>query len=44
MRKIFFPAVGVGFSVLRQIAVTFCHNSVKRIANKNEALKYAWVL
>ena len=39
MLKIFFPAVGVGFSELRQIAVTFCHSSVKCLANKNQGLK-----
>ena len=28
MLKIFFPALGVGFSELRQIAMTFCHSIV----------------
>jgi hypothetical protein len=28
MQKFFFPALGVGFSELRQIAVTFCHSIV----------------
>jgi hypothetical protein len=29
MGKFFFPAVGVGFSELRQIALTFCHRIVR---------------
>ena len=28
MGKIFFPVVGVDFSELRQIALTFCHSFV----------------
>jgi len=28
MGKFFFPALGVGFSELRQTALTFCHSSV----------------
>ena len=28
MLKIFFPALGVGFSELRQIVLTFCHSIV----------------
>ena len=39
MLKIFFPAVVVGFSELRQIAVTFCHSSVKCPANKKRVSK-----
>jgi len=29
MEKIFFPLSGVGFSELRQIALTICHGFVK---------------
>jgi hypothetical protein len=36
MRKFFFPLSGVGFSDLRQIALTFCHNSVIDPATKNK--------
>ena len=31
MLKFFFPALGVGFSELRQIAMTFCHSIVNEI-------------
>jgi hypothetical protein len=35
MGKFFFPALGVGFSDLRQIALTFCHRIVIGLAGKN---------
>jgi hypothetical protein len=35
MLKIFFPALGVGFSELRQIALTFCHSIVNRVPEQN---------
>jgi hypothetical protein len=34
MEKIFFALLGVDFSELRQIALTFCHSSVIRPASK----------
>ena len=34
MRKFFFPAWGVGFSELRQIALTFCHSNVTAVRGK----------
>ncbi len=34
MEKFFFPLLGVGFSGLRQIALTFCHSIVIRRLNK----------
>jgi hypothetical protein len=35
MLEIFFPALGVGFSELRQIALTFCHSIVNRGTEQN---------
>jgi hypothetical protein len=35
MPEIFFPALGVGFSELRQIALTLCHSIVNRIPEQN---------
>lgn len=35
MRKFFFPALGVGFSELRQIALTFCHSIVNGVYEQN---------
>jgi hypothetical protein len=35
MPKIFFPALGVGFSELRQIALTFCHSIVNCLSEQN---------
>jgi len=34
MEKFFFPMLGVGFSELRQIALTFCHSFVTPLLNK----------
>jgi hypothetical protein len=34
MEKIFFPLLGVDFSELRQIALTFCHRIVIHLASK----------
>jgi len=33
MLKFFFPALGVDFSELRQIAMTFCHSIVNEICS-----------
>ena len=35
MLKIFFPVLGVGFSELRQIALTFCHSIVNCFTKQN---------
>lgn len=35
MRKFFFPALDVGFSELRQIALTFCHSIVNGSGEQN---------
>lgn len=37
MFKIFFPVLGVGFSELRQIALTFCHSIVNCLQKQNLA-------
>ena len=37
MRKFFFPVLGVGFSELRQIALTFCHSIVSDMVEQNVA-------
>jgi hypothetical protein len=34
MLKIFFPALGVGFSELRQIALTLCHSIVNEASEQ----------
>ena len=44
MVKIFFPACGVGFSVLYKFALTFCHYTVNKLIEQNQLHGSAFVL
>lgn len=39
MLKIFFPALDVGFSELRQIVLTFCHSIVNTFTEEKRSPK-----
>ena len=44
MLKFFFPVLDVGFSELRQIALTFCHSNVNKKAGENKSPKSSFSL